>query len=118
MNLPQIFNSQSRLHENAAESLRTVLHKGNDLNIVLWQIPPQCSLPPHKHPSGEDVWLVLQGEAQLLDGTDTPRRIGAGDCVAIAANQVHGVFNHGTADCVLVSVVQATAGFESVQTAV
>ena len=65
--VPQILNISQYLKERPTEAVRTVLHQSTDMNLVLWQIPPRGSLPPHRHPSGEDIWLVLRGEADLID---------------------------------------------------
>ena len=61
--VPQILNISQYLKDRPTEAVRTVLHQSTDMNLVLWQIPPQGNLPPHRHPSGEDIWLVLLGEA-------------------------------------------------------
>lgn len=110
--LPEIIDISAHLQEKPAEALRTVLHSGPTLNLVLWQIPPGGSLPPHRHPSGEDIWLVLRGSGQLLDDNATvSRHIHAGESVVVGNGQTHGVCNRGTEDCVLLSVVRPDAGF-------
>lgn len=52
LNLPQIISIAAQLRESPPEALRTVLHSGPTLNLVLWQIPPGAALPPHHHPTG------------------------------------------------------------------
>ena len=100
-------------NENPAEAVRTVLYQDQHDNMVLWQIPPQGSLPPHRHPSGEDIWLVLRGEADLIDDAAGSRRtIHAGESVVVGIEQTHGAINVGHEDCVLLSVIRPSAGFQ------
>ena len=95
MKLPQIIRFADYLKENPAEAVRTVLYQDQHDNMVLWQIPPQTMLPAHRHPCGVDIWIVLQGEAELVDDA-----------------QSHGARNNGKEDCILVSVISPKAGFE------
>ncbi|WP_455227150.1 cupin domain-containing protein [Lautropia mirabilis] len=111
--VPQILNISQYLKERPTEAVRTVLHQSTDMNLVLWQIPPRGSLPPHRHPSGEDIWLVLRGEADLIDDAAGSRRtIHAGESVVVGIGQTHGATNVGHEDCVLLSVVRPSAGFQ------
>ena len=50
MNIPSILDIAPYLQDNPDQAVRTVLHQSADLNLVLWQIPPQGSLPPHRDP--------------------------------------------------------------------
>ena len=113
MNIPSILEIAPYLQDNPDQAVRTVLHQSADLNLVLWQIPPQGSLPPHRHPQGTDIWVVLQGEAELLDDEHSRRHIRAGESVVVGLGQTHGVLNNSEADCVLLSVVNAQAGFQA-----
>ncbi|QMT36154.1 cupin domain-containing protein [Neisseria wadsworthii] len=114
MNIPDIIRFADYLTDRPAESVRTVLHEGRQMNMVLWQIPPGGKLPAHRHPQGQDIWVVLQGHAELLDDANSRRIISAGESIVIDSGLIHGVQNTGTQDCVLVSVVYAGAGFEAV----
>ena len=113
MKLPQIIRFADYLKEKPAEAVRTVLYQDQHDNMVLWQIPPQGNLPPHRHPSGEDIWLVLHGEADLIDDAAGSRRtIHAGESVVVGIEQTHGAINVGHEDCVLLSVIRPSAGFQ------
>ena len=97
--VPQILNIGQYLKDRPTEAVRTVLHQSTDMNLVLWQIPPQGNLPPHRHPSGEDIWLVLHGEADLIDDAAGSRRtIHAGESVVVGIEQTHGAINVGHED--------------------
>ncbi|UOO75886.1 cupin domain-containing protein [Neisseria sp. Dent CA1/247] len=114
MNIPDIIRFADYLVDRPVEPVRTVLHQGRQMNMVLWQIPPGGKLPAHRHPQGQDIWLVLQGRAELLDDENSGRIIGAGESIVIDSGLIHGVRNNEAEDCVLVSVVYAEAGFEAV----
>ena len=83
MKLPQIIRFTDFLQQNPTEAVRTVLHQDGHDNMVLWQIPPQTMLPAHRHPRGTDIWIVLQGEAALVDDAQSGRIIRAGESVIV-----------------------------------
>ena len=113
MHLPQIIRFADYLKDGGTESVRTVLHHDrHDNNMVLWQIPPGTSLPAHRHPHGVDIWIVLQGEAELVDDAQSGRTIRAGESVVVGDHQIHGARNSGQEDCILVSIISPKAGFE------
>ncbi|WP_347485807.1 cupin domain-containing protein [Vandammella animalimorsus] len=110
--LPPVLDVAAHLQAQPQQAVRTLLHTIDGTNLVLWQIPPGASLPPHRHPHGTDIWFVLQGSAELLDDAQSRRSVHAGHIVPIERGQRHGVRNTARRDCVLVSVVPADAGFE------
>ena len=114
MKLPQIIRFTDFLQQNPTEAVRTVLHQDGHDNMVLWQIPPQTMLPAHRHPRGTDIWIVLQGEAALVDDAQSSRIIRAGESVIVGNHQIHGARNNGQEDCILISVISPKAGFEQV----
>ncbi len=115
MQTPQIIRFADHLKDGGTESVRTVLHHDRHDNMVLWQIPPGAELPAHRHLHGVDIWIVLQGEAELLDDEHSGRSIRAGESVIVGQQQIHGVRNRADAaqDCILVSVISPRAGFEA-----
>ena len=114
MKIPQIIRFTDFLQQNPTEAVRTVLHQDGHDNMVLWQIPPQTMLPAHRHPRGTDIWIVLQGEAALVDDAQSGRIIRAGESVIVGNHQIHGARNNGNEDCILISVISPKAGFEQV----
>lgn len=115
MHIPQIIRFADYLKDGCTESVRTVLYHDRHDNMVLWQIPPGSTLPAHRHPHGIDIWIVLQGEAELIDDENSGRTIRAGESVIVGQQQIHGVRNRtdATQDCILVSVISPRAGFEA-----
>ncbi|MCP2040683.1 quercetin dioxygenase-like cupin family protein [Neisseria sp. HSC-16F19] len=113
MTAPVILHLAEHLAAHADQALRSVLHQGGDINVVLWQIPAGASLPLHRHPQGEDVWVLLQGRARLQDDDNSGRLLTAGDTVIIGTGQAHGLYNDGSEDCVLLSLIRPQAGFQA-----
>ena len=114
MNTPQILSIGNYLQTGTADAVRTVIYHSEERELVLWQIPPQARLPAHRHLTGTDIWVVLQGEAELTDGEDSGRIIRCGDCIVSTPQTVHGAVNRGQTDCVLVSTVSPDIGYEAV----
>lgn len=114
MNTPLILSFTDYLRSDATEAVRTVVHQSSDRNVVLWQLPPHAVLPAHRHLSGSDVWVVLRGEAELVDENHSRRVIKAGDFVISGQQTVHGAISTGSSDCVLVSTVSPDIGYEAV----
>lgn len=112
MPIPDILSIQTYLLDNAKQAVRTVLHENAKTHLVLWQLPQGSTLPPHRHPNGTDIWIVLQGELVLLDDEHTRRVVRAGQNVVVAPHLLHGAINEQAQDCVLLSVVPADAGFQ------
>ncbi|OSI32448.1 cupin domain-containing protein [Neisseria dumasiana] len=113
MNRLDILHIAEHLTDNPAESIRTVLHQGSDMNLVLWQLPLGGILPPHRHPAGEDIWVVLKGCAEIWGDDNSRQAVAAGDSVVIDTSCRHGLRNTGEQDCVLLSVLRPQAGFET-----
>ncbi|OOR89598.1 mannose-1-phosphate guanylyltransferase [Moraxella caviae] len=120
MSMPSILNFADYLQSSPTDSVRTVIHQSAEHNLVLWQIPPNAKLPTHRHPQGQDIWVVMQGSALLLEQADlastknNARRIHAGQAIVIDTQQIHGVYNDGAQDCVLVSIIHPNAAFVAV----
>ena len=49
---------------------------------------------PHYHAATEEIYYVLEGEAEMQLGGET-RRVGPGDAIAIPPGQVHQIKNVG-----------------------
>lgn len=119
MNIPDVIDVSSFLQKNPNGAIRTVIYQTNkDLinktqssNVVLWQIPKNHSLPAHKHPNGQDTWLIVSGCAKLIDDKDSQRIVQAGEIVVIDANQKHGIYNFSNDELILLSIVDINAGF-------
>lgn len=94
--------------------VRRILSGSAEQVVVAWQVEPGQRIEAHRHPSGQDTWIVLEGEGLYqsdAEGTRTPVR--AGQVVIAPPGAVHGLENTGTGPFKFLSVVSpAEAGFE------
>ena len=112
----RIFQVSSFLKPSSGEPLRTVITQSQDAAVVAWCILPGQRLEPHVHPHGQDTWTVLAGSGAYTDGiSGSTVAIKAGDVVIARRGEVHGVYNPGPDDLLMVAVVcPPDSGFELV----
>lgn len=69
----------------------------------------------HRHPAGDQVFVVLQGEGRfyLDNGTESVIDVAPGSLVYVPAGVWHQLQNAGGGDLVACQVTQAGAGMES-----
>lgn len=92
---------------------RHIISQSEHAVVTGWHILPGQGLEPHRHPEGQDTWVVLAGEADYLMGGGKSRKIKAGDIAIATTGQVHGARNTGTSPFIFVSTVTpADAGVE------
>lgn len=95
-------------------SFGRLLAESSDAAVVCWQVEPGQRIELHRHPSGQDTWIVLSGQGEYFvdtAGSSIPLRPGV---VAVApTGAVHGALNTGELPLRFVSVVSpALSGFE------
>lgn len=111
--MTRIFNAMECSRPNPAEVERTVVHQTPEAALVVWHLLPGQDIAPHRHPAGQDTWVVVAGEADYVLGDGETRRIRAGDVAVAPVGQLHGARNHSDAPFVVASVVTpADAGYE------
>lgn len=92
---------------------RYVISQSEHAIVTGWSVLPGQGLKAHRHPEGQDTWVVLAGEADYLMGGGKSRKIKAGDVAIATTGQVHGARNTGTLPFIFVSTVTpADAGVE------
>lgn len=94
--------------------VRRILSESAEQVVVAWQVQPGQRIEAHRHPGGQDTWIVLEGEGLYqsdAEGTRTP--VGEGQVVIAPPGAVHGLENTGGVPFKFLSVVSpADAGFE------
>lgn len=58
------------------------------------RLAPGGRTTPHYHPQTEEIYYILEGEAQMTIGDET-RRVGPGDAIAIPPGAKHTITNTG-----------------------
>ena len=75
----------------------TPLHRSDSSFSWHAKFPPGTFVPPHIHPTQEELIYVLSGRFDLLlDGK--PAGAGRGDLIRLPRAIPHGIFNRGEAD--------------------
>jgi quercetin dioxygenase-like cupin family protein len=81
------------------------IFKSNDHEIHLWRIIPGEWVYPHTHPHTEDIWYIVQGVGEYYTTSQEKRTVGPGDIATASPGEVHGIFNSGTEDIIVYSVL-------------
>jgi quercetin dioxygenase-like cupin family protein len=87
--------------------------------IHLWRIRPGEWIYPHVHPDNDDIWYIIEGMGEYYTSSQEKRAIQAGDVAVANPGDVHGMFNSGPEDMIILSVlsplpidVETAPGFE------
>lgn len=93
--------------------VRRILSESVEQVVVAWQIEPGQRLQAHRHPAGQDTWIVLEGEGLYQsDEAGTRTQVRAGQVVIAPPGAVHGLENTGDVPFKFLSVVSpAEAGY-------
>ena len=64
----------------------------NGLSCGYLQVDPDAELPLHYHKE-QEIYIITQGNAELLTGVASSRAVTAGDTIYIPENSWHGIKN-------------------------
>ncbi len=64
----------------------------NGLSCGYLQVDPNAELPLHYHRE-QEIYIITQGNAELLTGANSSRAVTAGDTIYIPENSWHGIKN-------------------------
>ena len=64
----------------------------NGLSCGYLQVDPHAELPLHYHKE-QEIYIITQGEAELLTGATSSRAVTTGDTIYIPENSWHGIKN-------------------------
>jgi quercetin dioxygenase-like cupin family protein len=65
-----------------------------DFVVITEQVPPDGSIPVHKHPHSEELLILTEGSGTVVIG-DTRHHVTAGSTAFIPRGEWHGLENHG-----------------------
>ena len=60
---------------------------------------------PHTHPNSNDIRYIVQGEREYYVTSKEKRMVRAGDITGATPRDVHGIYNSGTEDIIVYSVL-------------
>lgn len=84
--------------------------------VATYCLLPGQEVKPHRHPGGQDTWVILAGEGEYYLGDGAVQPIRAGDIAVAEVGRVHGARNTGAANLVFVSILSpSAAGIEPVE---
>ena len=61
------------------------------------RLPGGTATMPHLHPQTEEIYYILEGEAEMIIA-DERQRVGVGDAIAIPPGIVHQIVNRGVGE--------------------
>lgn len=102
--LKRIFN----IFETApakGRSYREAIYDCRNHEIHLWRIVPGEWIYPHTHPHTDDIWYIVQGHGEYYTTADNHRPVAPGDLAMASAEEVHGIYNSGTEELLILSVL-------------
>jgi quercetin dioxygenase-like cupin family protein len=73
--------------------------------IHLWRVIPGEWIYPHTHPHTDDIWYIVQGQGVYYTTAQETQTVGAGDLTLASPDDVHGIFNSGAEDMIILSVL-------------
>jgi mannose-6-phosphate isomerase-like protein (cupin superfamily) len=73
--------------------------------IHLWRIVPGEWIYPHIHPHNDDFWCIVQGVGQYYLSSGETKTVRQGDIAVAVPGNVHGLFNSGSEDIIVYSVL-------------
>jgi len=82
-----------------------VIFKSKIHEIHLWRISPGEWIYPHIHPNNDDIWYFIQGTGEYYLSSKETKTVEPGEIAVAAPGEVHGVFNSGSEDIIVYSVL-------------
>ena len=73
-------------------SVNAGITQSNGLSCGYLQVDPGAELPLHFHKE-QEIYIIIQGHAELLGGENTARSVTAGDTIYIPEHSWHGIKN-------------------------
>lgn len=99
--------------ETAPEAAKKATHlKTEDMVLETYYFMPGQSIDYHKHPGGDQIFIVIQGRGEFYidNGTEVKTMIGPGDYVLAPKNVWHKIVNTGANILILSQIIAQNAG--------
>ena len=105
--------NDSRFNEDTVNKITVI--KATDVTADTYYFRPGQVLKYHRHPNGDQVFLVLKGQGRfyLDDGTEKVFDVAEGAIILAPAGVWHQLINTGTVDLVASQVTKINAGMEA-----
>ena len=84
---------------------REIIFNAKNHEIHLWRVSPGEWIYPHTHPHSDDIWYIVQGVGEYYTTSKEEKTVKPGDIAVASPRDVHGIFNSGSEDIVILSVL-------------
>ena len=84
---------------------REVILNAKNHEIHLWRISPGDWIYPHTHPDSDDIWYIIEGTGEYYTTSKEKKTVRTGEMALASPEEVHGIFNSGSEDMVILSVL-------------
>jgi len=84
---------------------RESIFNAENHEIHLWRITPGEWIYPHIHPHTDDIWYIIRGIGEYYTTSDEKKIVQPGDMALASPGEVHGIFNSGSEDIVILSLL-------------
>jgi len=100
----RIFNFFALIPDKGS-SYRELIYDAENHEIHLWRVRPGEWIYPHIHPHSDDIWYFVRGTGEYYTGAAEKRTVSAGDLALASPGEVHGIYNSGSEDVLVFSVL-------------
>lgn len=73
--------------------------------LHFWRVRPGEWIYPHIHPHNDDTWYIIEGMGEYYITAKEKKTVTQGDLTVALPGNVHGIFNSGTEDLVILSIL-------------
>lgn len=87
------------------KTYRELIYAAENHEIHLWRVTAGGWIYPHIHPHSDDIWHIVSGTGEYYTTAEEKRIVKAGDIAVASPMEVHGIFNPGSEDVVIFSVL-------------
>ena len=85
-----------------------VIFRSKIHEIHLWRVVPGEWIYPHIHPGNDDIWHIIHGGGEYYLSSNETKTVETGDIAVASPGDVHGIFNSGSEDIIVYSVLSPT----------
>ena len=100
----RIFKIDEMVPRKGSTSVNLILKTPNH-EIQLWRVTPGEWIYPHIHPHNDDIWYFIQGVGEYYTTAQEKKTVKHGDIAAASPGEVHGIFNSGSEEIIIYSVL-------------
>lgn len=90
---------------NKGCTYRVPIYDCRNHELHLWRVTPGEWIYPHTHPHTDDIWYIVQGNGEYYSSADKTHSVGPGDLAFASPDEVHGIFNNGEEEMIILSVL-------------